>query len=181
MLSADCMGNKSIIKTPHKTTYVTGHVIRSLRFSPRLLQRRSLGTRLRCSRKSLIQTCLNQEVFRQLISETILQWNPALRTLQKSNHPRYCEHFVWCGCICCVQSNPLGIILTLPLILLTFLNLEWHWKGPKVCPCLAHSRLLCQGGGKRAGTHCSHMCQVPMVTCMLLRYTKITDNSVYLL
>ena len=54
-------------------------MIRSSRFSPRLLQGRSLGRRLRCSRKSLIQTCLNQEVFRQLISETMLQWNGYFR------------------------------------------------------------------------------------------------------
>ena len=31
---------------------------------------------------------------------------------------------------------------------------------------------------KEPGTHCSHMCQVPLVTCILLRYTKITINSV---
>ena len=30
------------------------------------------------------------------------------------------------------------------------------------------------------GTHCSHMRQVPLVTCILLHYTKITVNSVYL-
>ena len=34
-----------------------------------------------------------------------------------------------------------------------------------------------QGGEKRApGVHCSHMRQVSMVTCILLRYTKITTN-----
>ena len=32
-------------------------------------------------------------------------------------------------------------------------------------------------GGKRApGVHCSRMRQVSMVTCILLRYTKITNN-----
>ena len=31
------------------------------------------------------------------------------------------------------------------------------------------------------GTHCSHMRQVPLVTCILLRCTKITVNSAYLL
>ena len=35
----------------------------------------------------------------------------------------------------------------------------------------------CAGEEEREpGTHCSHMCQVPMVTCILLRYTKITVN-----
>ena len=69
-------------------------MIRSSRFPPRLLQGRSLGRRLRCSRKSLIQTCLNQEVFRQL-----KWWNNATveRALQKSSHPQHCEQVVWCG------------------------------------------------------------------------------------
>ena len=36
------------------------------------------------------------------------------------------------------------------------------------------------GGGKRACTHCSHMRQVPLVTCILLCYTKIMGSiSVY--
>ena len=43
-------------------------------------------------------------------------------------------------------------------------------------------RLSCGGGGKREpGTHCSRMRQVPLVTCILLRCTKITVNSAYLL
>ena len=29
---------------------------------------------------------------------------------------------------------------------------------------------------REPGTHCSHMRQVPLVTCILLRYTKITVN-----
>ena len=33
---------------------------------------------------------------------------------------------------------------------------------------------------REPGTHCSRMRQVPLVTCILLRYTKITVNSVYL-
>ena len=34
-----------------------------------------------------------------------------------------------------------------------------------------------RGEGKRAlGVYCSRMCQVPVVTCILLRYTKITTN-----
>ena len=33
---------------------------------------------------------------------------------------------------------------------------------------------------REPGTHCLHMRQVPLVTCILLRYTKITVNSVYL-
>ena len=35
-----------------------------------------------------------------------------------------------------------------------------------------------QGEGKKRapGVHCSRMCQVSMVTCILLRYTKITTN-----
>ena len=38
------------------------------------------------------------------------------------------------------------------------------------------------GGGRReTGTHCSRMRQLPLVTCILLRYTKITVNFVYLL
>ena len=34
---------------------------------------------------------------------------------------------------------------------------------------------------REPGTHCSHMCQVPLVTCILLCYSKITVKSVYLL
>ena len=30
---------------------------------------------------------------------------------------------------------------------------------------------------KTPGTHCLHMHQVALVTCILFRYTKITDNS----
>ena len=33
---------------------------------------------------------------------------------------------------------------------------------------------------REPGTHCSRMRQVPLVTCILLRYTKITVTSVYL-
>ena len=29
---------------------------------------------------------------------------------------------------------------------------------------------------REPGTHCSRMCQVPLVTCILLCYTKITVN-----
>ena len=32
---------------------------------------------------------------------------------------------------------------------------------------------------REPGTHCSRMRQVPLVTCILLRYTKITVNSAY--
>ena len=53
---------------------------------------------------------------------------------------------------------------------------------------LVVATLLASFPGSRAGeeerepgTHCSHMRQVPLVTCILLRYTKITVNSVYLL
>ena len=44
-------------------------------------------------------------------------------------------------------------------------------------------RLLCGGGEKRAWYTLLCMHQVPLVTCILslLRYTKITVNSVYLL
>ena len=35
---------------------------------------------------------------------------------------------------------------------------------------------LCGEEEKGPGTHCSHMCQVSLVTCILLRYTKITVN-----
>ena len=34
---------------------------------------------------------------------------------------------------------------------------------------------------REPGTHCSRMCQVPLVTCILLCCTKITVNSAYLL
>ena len=35
----------------------------------------------------------------------------------------------------------------------------------------------CAGEEEREpGTHCLHMRQVPLVTCILLRYTKITVN-----
>ena len=34
---------------------------------------------------------------------------------------------------------------------------------------------------REPGTHCSRMRQVPLVTCILLRCTKITVNSSYLL
>ena len=34
---------------------------------------------------------------------------------------------------------------------------------------------------REPGTHCSHMRQVPLVTCILLRYTKIMVNFAYLL
>ena len=34
---------------------------------------------------------------------------------------------------------------------------------------------------REPGTHCSRMRQVPLVTCILLRCTKITVNSAYLL
>ena len=33
-----------------------------------------------------------------------------------------------------------------------------------------------EGRGKKLGVYCLHMLQVPMVTCILLRYTKITTN-----
>ena len=42
-------------------------------------------------------------------------------------------------------------------------------------------RLSCGGGEREPGTHCSRMRQVPLVTCILLRCTKITVNSTYLL
>ena len=43
-------------------------------------------------------------------------------------------------------------------------------------------RLLCGGGGREPGTHCSRMRQVPLVTCILLRYTlKLRSISAYLL
>ena len=52
--------------------------------------------------------------------------------------------------------------------------------------CVYHSRLVyslasfpgsCAGEEEREpGTHCSRMRQVPLVTCILLRYTKITVN-----
>ena len=34
---------------------------------------------------------------------------------------------------------------------------------------------------REPGTHFQRMCQVPLVTCILFCYTKITKNSVYLL
>ena len=52
----------------------------------------------------------------------------------------------------------------------------------KSCCTLASFPGSCVGEEEREpGTHCSHMCQVPLVTCIILRYTKITANSVYLL
>ena len=42
------------------------------------------------------------------------------------------------------------------------------------------SRLSCGGGGERAW-YTLRTRQVSLVTCILLRYTKITANSVYLL
>ena len=35
--------------------------------------------------------------------------------------------------------------------------------------------------GREPSTHCSHMCPVPLVTWILLCYTKIMKLSVYLL
>ena len=68
-------------------------------------------------------------------------------------------------------------------------NEECGYKGESV-----HVRRKCVGyslasfPGSRAGeeerepgTHCSRMRQVPLVTCILLRCTKITVNSAYLL
>ena len=56
-----------------------------------------------------------------------------------------------------------------------------------VCTLSLVSMLLASFPGSRAweeerepGTHCSRMRQVPLVTCILLRYTKITATSVYL-
>ena len=34
---------------------------------------------------------------------------------------------------------------------------------------------------REPGTHCLHMHQVPLLTCILLCYTKVIVNSVYLL
>ena len=44
-------------------------------------------------------------------------------------------------------------------------------------------RLLCRGREeeREPGTRCSHIRQVPFITCILLCYTKITVDSVYLL
>ena len=55
-------------------------------------------------------------------------------------------------------------------------------EGTRHFETLALSRLAlfpgsCVGEEEREpGTHCSHMCQVPLVTCILLRYTKVTIN-----
>ena len=48
--------------------------------------------------------------------------------------------------------------------------------------CMSHTLIAsfpgsCAGEEEREpGTHCSRMRQVPLVTCILLRYTKITVN-----
>ena len=47
----------------------------------------------------------------------------------------------------------------------------WGPQGSIPCPLL-----LCVGeGGREPSTHCSHMHQVPLVTCILLRYTKVRE------
>ena len=54
-------------------------------------------------------------------------------------------------------------------------NLFYHTAYIYIYPSLV-PRLLCGGGEREPGTHCLHMCQVPLVTCILLRYTKIMVN-----
>ena len=53
----------------------------------------------------------------------------------------------------------------------------YQWLPPDLVALFPGSRV---GKEREPGTHCWHMCQVPLVTCILLRYTKITVNSVYL-
>ena len=58
------------------------------------------------------------------------------------------------------------------------LNARKHaQRGHTTCTFIASFPGSCAGEEEREpGTHCSRMRQVPLVTCILLRYTKITVN-----
>ena len=64
--------------------------------------------------------------------------------------------------------------------------LEITWKSAESVKAVGNNLALFPGSRageeeREPGTHCSRMRQVPLVTCILLHYTKTTVNSVYLL
>ena len=69
---------------------------------------------------------------------------------------------------------------------LEYYYLEITWKSAESVKDIGNKLASFPGSCAREeerepGTHCLRMRQVPLVTCILLHYTKTTVNSVYLL